>query len=87
MDDVPNALLKPSRRLRMAAEAARHGMGKSHPYMAAEGAATIRAPESSFPSARRPPLLRRMLPQPTGQSCVCTAGGLTKRFAHPNAAA
>ena len=69
-------LFKPGRRLRMAAEAA-HG-GRSRPCnaacMAAEAAATIRAPESRFPSARRPPPLRRMLPRPTGQSCLCTAG-------------
>ena len=57
-------LFKPGWRLRMAAEAA-HG-GRSRPCMAVEAAATIRAPESSFPSARRPPPLRRMLPLPTG---------------------
>ena len=55
---------------RTAAEAAHDG--RSRPCMAAEAAATRRAP--SFPSARRPPPLRRMLPRPTGQSCLCTAG-------------
>ena len=54
----------------MAAEAA-HG-GRSRPCMAAEAAATRRAPR--FPSARHPLQLRHMLPQLTGQSYLCTAG-------------
>ena len=62
----------------MVAEAeAAHG-GRSRPCMAAEAAATRRAP--SFPSARRPPPLRRMLPRPTGQSCLCTAGDSRKEL-------